>query len=290
MTSSHAPSPIFFVHKMKNFQRYMITSAAMQRDHYHQVFKIENNQIHRLQYDPVIDLCQPQYDLTTPCALPRELIHIVIDQAILYCIQGMNFQKAFELICIDRPTIIRFYRRWFGPSEYMITFRPHFFRISKTFQLFQNVLDAVIQFPNEEHDHYIALDVEYQSGMYKPAKGYNPWNFNGNINLIQIPKPGIFTVEDFRAFVTGPYVTDVVWMNGRGDKGYVQSDFFRLPVLVFVMTDHQGNIIPEKMGLERNEAFKGFSALLKKAFGPTTGVFFAVQGHYIFDDQILVEM
>lgn len=275
---------------MKTFNRYLITSSAFQRDHFHQIFKIENNQIHRLSYDPVIDLCQSEFQEITKMPLPKEIFHMIVDLAIMKCIEGCNFQKAFELICIDRPTMIRFYRRWFGPSEYLITFRPHFFRLSRTFELFQKVVDGIVQFPNEEHDHYIALDIEYQSGCYKPAKGYNPWNFNGNINLIQIPKPGIFGIEDFRAFVTGPYVTDVVWMNGVGDKGYVASDYFRLPVIIFVLTDHQGEIIPDKKGIENNEAFIGFSKLLKKAFGRTTGVFFAVQGHFIFDDQILVEM
>lgn len=273
----------------KQLDRYMITSSVLQRDHFHQVFKITDNQIHRMEYDPVIDLCQPNTDLIN-FTMPKEIVHMIIDYTVIECIKGLNFKRAFELLCIDRATLLRFYRTWFGRSEYLITFRPHFFRISKTFQLFQEVMDGIIQFPNEEHDHYIALDIEYQSGCYKPAKGYNPWNFNGNINLIQIPKPGIYCVEDFRAFVTGPYVTDVVWMGGVGDKGFVTSDFFRLPVIVFVLTDHQGEIIPDKKGLESNEAFKGFATLLKIAFGPTTGVFFAVQGHYIFDDQILVEL
>lgn len=274
---------------MKNLQKFMITSSCFQREGFNQVFKIENNQLQRMEYDPIIDLCQSDCDLQ-PKSLPLEIVHMAIDQAIINCIKGLNFRKAFELICFDRATIVRFYRRWFGPSEYLITFRPHFFRLSRTFQLFQNVMDGVIQFPNEEHDHYIALDIEYQSGIYKPAKGYNPWNFHGNINLIQIPRPGIFCVEDFRAFVTGPYITDVIWMTGRGDKGYIISDFFRLPVIVFVLTDHQGNIIPDKLGMERHEAFQGFANLLKLAFGPTTGIFFAVQGHYIFDDQILLEL
>lgn len=275
---------------MKTLNRFMITSASLQKDRYKQIFQIQNNQLHRIVYDPIIDLCQSEHQISDQVQLPKEIIHLIIDQAILQCIQGLNFQQAFRLLCLDRATMIRFYRYWFGPSEYMITFRPHFSRLAKTFELFQKVIDGVVQFPNEEHDHFIALDIEYQTGCYKPAKGYNPWNFNGNINLIQIPKPGIFSVEDFRAFVTGPYVTDVVWMNGVGEKGFITSDFFRLPVIVFVLTDHQGEIIPDKKGLERHEAFKGFAKILKIAFGPTTGVFFAVQGHYIFDDQILVEL
>lgn len=276
---------------MKKLDRYMITSKAFQQDPYYTIFKIENNnQMNPVQFDPVIDLCQPEYDLDRSTNLPLEVVHIVIDYAIQMCIEGMNISKAFQLLCLDRPTLIRFYRRWFGRSEYLITFRPHFFRLSNTFQLFQNVIDNLVQFPNEEHDHYIALDIEYQTGCYKASKWYNPWNFNGNINIIQIPRPGIYSIEDFRAFVTGPYVTDIVWMNGLSRKGVVVSDFFRLPVIVFVLTDHQGEIIPEKKDLERHEAFQGFAKLLKIAFGPTTGIFFAVQGHFIFDDQILLEL
>lgn len=275
---------------MKTLNRYMITSASLQKDRFKQVFQIENNQLHRIVYDPVIDLCQSEHQISAQLSVPKEIVYLIIDKAILQCIKGLNFQQAFRLICLDRATIIRFYRHWFGRSEYLITFRPHFSRLCKTFELFQKVIDGLVQFPNEEHDHYIALDIEYQTGCYKPAKGYNPWNFNGNINLIQIPRPGIFSVDDFRAFVTGPYVTDVVWMNGVGEKGFITSDFFRLPVIVFVLTDHQGEIIPDKKGLERHEAFRGFAQILKIAFGPTTGVFFAVQGHYIFDDQILVEL
>jgi hypothetical protein len=162
-------------------------------------------------------------------------------------------------------------------------------RLSRSFSLMQRVCDGVIQFPNEEHDHYIGLDLQF-TGTYRPGKCYNPWNFNGMVNIIQIPKPGIFGIEDFRGFVTGPYITDVVWMSGQNQRGIVYSDFYRLPVLVFVFTDEDGNIIPTRLELMKHKPFQTFAKFLKLAFGPTTGVFFAVQGHFIFDDQILLEL
>jgi hypothetical protein len=275
---------------MKKIQRFMITSKAFDRNSYNQIFRIDDdNMIRRIEWHPVIDLAQPQDIEVCAQTLPPELAYIIIDLCIVDLIKGNSFEKAFQLISIDRSTITRFYRRWFGP-EIRLGFRPHFFRLSRIFELLQKVLDSVLQFPNEEHDHYMALDIEFQNGFYKPHRPYYPWNFNGNISLIQIPRPGIFGVEDFRAFVTGPYVTDVVWMNGRYDKGAIYSDFFRLPVIVFVFTDHEGNIIPKREEMEKLAPFQGFATLLKLAFGPTTGIFFAVQGHYIFDDQILLEL
>lgn len=271
---------------MKKIDKFMITSAAFSPSSYRSVFKVERNSLVRMQYDPVIDLCQRSSEVFD-LPLPKELINMIIDQLIISYIQGCDFSLAFDLICIDRYTMFRFYGRWFGLDR--IYFPSILHRLSNTFELLQKVQDGVIQFPNDEHDHYIALEIPF-IGNFNPGYAYNPWNFNGNITLIQIPKPGIFGVEDFRAFVTGPYVTDVIWMNGRNDRGVIYSDFFRLPVIVFVLTDQEGNIIPKRCEMDVHSAFKAFTKLLKMAFGPTTGVFFAVQGHFIFDDQILIEL
>lgn len=266
----------------------MICSNIFAPGDYRSLYRIEPDcSVRLVEYKPEIDLCQPtqkRFDL----ALPREISYMIIDRLILNYIRECNFEMAMALISIDKPTIVRFYFQHFA-SDYWVPFRTAFQRLTHMFHLMQKVYDGVIQFPNEEHDHYIGLDIQYQ-GTYRPGRAYNPWNFNGTVNLIQIPKPGIFGIEDFRGFVTGPYVTDVVWMNGRNDRGITYSDFFRLPVIVFVFTDQEENIIPERKVMEKHGAFQTFTKFLKMAFGPTTGVFFAVQGHFIFDDQILVEL
>ena len=267
----------------------MIASNLFEQNTYRSVFHIKNNTLRLIEYNPVIDLTQPDHpDLFLP--LPKELIYAIIDRVILQLIGGSNFEQAFQLICLDKATMFRFYRQHIDQDPF-IYFKTVLHRLTNTFELLQKVLDGIVQFPNEEHDHYIALDIQYKSRQkYLHGRSYNPWNFNGHINIIQIPKPGIFGIEDFRAFITGPYITDIVWMNGKSDRGIVRSSFFRLPVIVFILTDHEENIIPTKENLEKHVAFKNFSKLLKRAFGPHTGIFFAVQGVYIFDDQILVEM
>ena len=266
----------------------MICSNIFAPSDHRAVYQIGSDSCVRLvEYKPSYDLFQPSEE-TFDLPLPREISYMVIDQLILKYICESNFEMAINLICIDKPTIVRFYFQHFG-SDLFLPFRTVFHRLSKTFELMQKVHDGIVQFPNEEHDHYVALDIQFK-GSYRSGQAYNPWNFTGMVNLIQIPKPGIFGIEDFRGFVTGPYITDIVWMNGRNDRGITYSDFFRLPVIVFVFTDQDDNIIPERKIMENHQAFKVFTKFLKMAFGPTTGVFFAVQGHFIFDDQILVEL
>lgn len=273
---------------MKKIDKFMICSNIFAPGEYRTVYRIGHDSCVRLvQYEPAVDLFQPnEKDCDLP--LPREICYMIIDRLIYRYIRECNFELAMNLIGIDKPTLIRFYFQHLT-SDYYIPFNLMFHRVSKMFELMQKVYDGVVQFPNEEHDHYVALDLQYR-GNYRPGMAYNPWNFTGMINIIQIPKPGIFGVEDFRGFVTGPYITDIVWMNGRNDRGITYSDFFRLPVIVFVFTDQEENIIPERKVMENHQAFKLFAKFLKMAFGPTTGIFFAVQGHFIFDDQILVEL
>ena len=274
---------------MKHIEKFMICSNIFAPGDYRSLYRIDRDSSVRIvEYHPTFDLSQPkpdQFDLP----IPKELSYFIIDNLILKYIQQSSFEMAMQLICIDQPTMRRFYMKHFHDNELYLPFRMILHRMSRSFHLMQRVCDGVIQFPNEEHDHYIALDLRF-TGNFRAGKSYNPWNFNGMVNIIQRPKPGIFGIEDFRGFVTGPYITDIVWMSGRNQRGIVYSDFFRLPVIVFVFTDQDENIIPLRTELEKHKAFKTFSKFLKMAFGPTTGIFFAVQGHFIFDDQILLEM
>lgn len=273
---------------MKKIDKFMICSNIFAPGDHRTVYKIDPDCSIRIQeFKPYVDLFQPT-DLDVHMPLPREIVYMIIDRLIMQYIKQSNFELASQLLFLNKATTIRFYYRHFEHDYYLHT-RLMIARLSRTFQMMQNVLDGVIQFPNEEHDHYVALDIPFK-GKYRPGQAFNPWNFNGMVNIIQIPRPGIYGIEDFRGFVTGPYITDIVWMNGRNERGITFSTFFRLPVIVFVFTDQDENIIPERKAMENHQAFKTVTKFLKMAFGPTTGVFFAVQGHFIFDDQVLVEL
>jgi hypothetical protein len=274
---------------MKNIQKFMICSNIFAPGDYRSLYRIDPDSCVRIvEYRPTFDLSQPRSD-EFDLPLPKELVYLILDNLILRYMKESSFELAIQLICFDESTMRRFYMKYFHDNELYMPFRMILHRLSRSFSLMQRVCDGVIQFPNEEHDHYIGLDLQF-TGTYRPGKCYNPWNFNGMVNIIQIPKPGIFGIEDFRGFVTGPYITDVVWMSGQNQRGIVYSDFYRLPVLVFVFTDEDGNIIPTRLELMKHKPFQTFAKFLKLAFGPTTGVFFAVQGHFIFDDQILLEL
>lgn len=285
-------NPRFFQHTffMKKISYYLITAPSFSRTDYNVIFQVNQDKtLKRIDYQPEVELAPANYrKIQLP--LPREIVDIIIDKLILIYIKGLNFEMAQKLVFIDFPTMSRFYGRWIDPDVW-IRHTTKWFRLANTFELLQKVVDGMVQFPNEEHDHYITLQLEYTSKFFNKVSTYNPWNFNGCIDIIAIPKPGIFCVEDFRAFVTGPYITDIVWMNGRNEKGIVASDYFRLPVIVFVLTEQDdGELIPTREEMMTSTTFKNFARLLKLAFGPTTGIFFAVQGEYIFEDQILVEL
>ena len=276
---------------MQKFSFYVITSTAFSPNQYTEIFQLSKHRsesyLSRIEYRPEIDLA-PENKTKIFMPLPREIVDKIIDHLIIKYIRGMNLERAIELIYLDIATVRRFYQQWFPVGASLTTTRMY--RISQTFELLQKIVDMMIQFPNYEHDHYVALSVKHTSFLFDPKYDYYPWNFNGHLDMIQIPKPGIFTVDDFRAFVTGPYVTDIVWMNGRSEKGVVASTYFRLPVIVLVMTDKEEEIIPTREYIENSLMFKKFAQLLKICFGKTAGIFFAVQGEYIFDDQVLVEL
>lgn len=275
---------------MKKFSYYLISAPAFSRTSYNIIYQVASDKtLKRISYNPEQDLA-PTNIRKVSMPLPKEIVDMIIDKLILIYIKGMNFEMAQKLVFIDFSTINRFYGRWVDPDIY-IRYTTKMYRIANTFELLQKVMDSLLQFPNEEHDHYMALQIEHTSYLFNKQAPYNPWNFNGCIDIIQIPRPGIFGLEDFRAFVTGPYITDVVWMNGYSEHGIVASNYFRLPVIVFVLCERDdGEIIPTRECMVKSVTFKNFASLLKLAFGPTTGVFFAVQGEYIFDDQVLVEL
>lgn len=277
---------------MQKFSFYVITSPAFSPYSYTNIFKLtkyrNESYLSRIEYHPNIDLAQTE-QLRIRMPLPREIVDHILDHLIMRYIQGMNFEAACQLIFISPSTVRRFYNRWF-PIQTATRVTSQMFRISQTFELMQKIVDLMIQFPNEEHDYYVAISTQHTSYLFDEYKPYYPWNFNGNLELIQIAKPGVLNIDDFRAFITGPYITDIVWMNGRSDKGVVASTYFRLPVIVIVLTDREDEIIPTKEYIQNNIVFKNFSRLLKIAFGPSAGIFFAVQGEYIFNDQLLVEL
>lgn len=274
---------------MNPIQKFMIMAPAFQQ--YHTLFQVSDkgSTLKMIQYDFSEDLFQDAYpDTTFMFQLPIEIVEkILFRMAILYLASG-NFEKMLGIITISKYQIRHFFRKFFGPLDTMDIVRLNR-RLSNMFKLADEIVKAMVGFPNEEHDHYFALEI-FHKKQFHPYYAYNPWNFYGKVSMFQIPRPGILGVEDFRAFVTGPYITDVFWMNGYERNGLIASNFYRQPIIVLQFVDKKGFTIPEKDVLVKSKAFKGFADMLRIAFGPTSGIFFAVKDAYIFGDDLLVEL
>ena len=268
-------------------KKFIITSTDF--DHYQTIFEVKQNTLHLVRYDFEEDLFHDEFATTSfKFALPTEIVQKILFHLILTCIKSANFEKALSLISISPYQIKHFYRFFFGAPETLHVATLNL-RISEMFKLADEIVHGIVQFPNEEHDHYFALEIMYKK-HFQPYYQYQPWNFNGSISLFQIPRPGIINLEDFKAFVTGPNLTDVVWMTGYTRNGIVATTFFRQPVITLVFTDRKGNVIPELHTIKNSTTFKGFADILRLAFGPTSGIFFAVKGEYILDDNLVVEL
>lgn len=268
-------------------KKFIVTAPIYEK--YHTLFEVTNSSLKPIRYEFEEDLFQDEHPTEKfRFQLPLEITEKILQHLMLLYLKSGNFEKLLQLISISPHQIRRFFRQFFGPLDTVDVIRLHI-RISEMFKLATEIVESLVCFPNEEHDHYFALEILHTK-RFHPYYSYHPWNFRGKVSLFQIPKPGILHVEDFRAFVTGPNITDIVWMTGYGRNGVVATNYYRQPVVVLSFCDKEGHVVPEKDTIQNSATFKGFATMLRIAFGPTSGIFFSVKEEYIFGDNLLVEL
>jgi hypothetical protein len=198
-----------------------------------------------------------------------------------------KLEEAMSLISMHRDLVHAFYGYFFRTESHMTVVQKHL-RISRCFYLLQVIFDCYLTDLNRVKSRFTFIDFEPAS----VAMGSNllvggPWDYvtttrmlDPAIDIMETCKPIRCDGEHFTSYCTGPFYSDVIWMQGQSLKGVMTAKSFKQPVINLILSNQNGDVIPTIRDLEYMDWWKSFSSLMVYCYGPNTGVNFAVAGDH----------
>lgn len=216
------------------------------------------------------DLPQPKWQLAR--RLPWDVCSIIMRYLFLIYLKSFNFDLAGALVSINKSFTFEIYNEIFG---------VRYTHPLKAVKRVCNTLDLLARI----YDDYLSIPRKTNYSLIKVVKPSNvadflPWQTI--LDVFPQPTVGIIAGEGEKVyqFETGGFYGDTVWLTGRYNRdGIFKCKRFYHPIITIQLSDYD-EAVPTSKQLNSNEMFKKFAALLRLAYGPTTGIYF-----YFDDDQ-----
>ena len=259
----------------------MITESFKPQQNYSCIYKLEDCVLTHIDYKSI------HYILPTNNTeiLPTNFCYILKDRILEILIETCLKQKlipyAFELICINKYQLRRFYERFYPkltcPEQFWVeTFAA---RIFKSLNLLLGTDDSLCDVKN---DHLGQLGFPCFAVYDFELDNIRPWSFSGEYNLIKTPQPTVFFTEDFKNLsmnqvYTGPHHYETVWLGGRPELGIIDVVYYKNPIIFYKFvdwtTDDDIRVSPDFF---LQPEWEGFGRLARTVFGVNAGIFFGV--------------
>lgn len=220
---------------------------------------------------------------TTPqisMPLPPEIYETIISYVMEIRLTLRNLQLAFELCTIDKRTLGLFYRQIYQQSSDVSGVMLH--RLGRTFELVNSIYEDYILRQNIGMIPMCGLRC-YRKPSLRHAPLYEPWDFSADVEPMRLEIDEGFMLETkaFPHFLHG----GTVWLHGYEDDGVYTVDRIDNPAIVLIMQDYTFTLIPSH-GTVTNK-WHHFSDLLKRIFGPLTGVYLMVKESHDRDNPFI---
>ena len=201
--------------------------------------------------------------------LPPELKTKIIFINFMMMLKDYNFQEAADLL-VDRLTVKTIYMELFRPGKAIVSINGMIVRIYRTLHLLESIYDDYLTVPNYGRIEHVALRFTHR-GLLGAARNtvLNPWDFRCNIRLEEFD-----TDVESKVFLGGPDLGDSILIGGACDNGVIMAKTIHHPVITIILCDKTDVLLPIESNFWRNKNFICFSRLLRKVFGPHSGVFY----------------
>lgn len=200
--------------------------------------------------------------------LPPELLILILKYTFRIRVRTRNFGFAYQISTVSKTMCDLLYNNIYMRDK--STTVEKLDRLSRTFRLIEEIYDDYLSSPNLDRVDRVAINLTRLPSMYR-RKNMFPWSFRTEIECTELNTIG--ALNDIHCF-PGEFHGDTVWIHGDEENGIYNAVVVHHPVLVFVLSDYTGSLIPTKKDL--NIYWSKFMRLLKACFGDNTGIYMMV--------------
>lgn len=234
------------------------------------VWQVKGDQASRIQFRSFEerDLCPPSDEIKGLGYFPPEIMEQILEIVFDHYLVTLNFDLCSDLFKFSKSFTGKLYRRIYGQGN--VPFYKQYGRLYRTFQIMENIYDQYLSVESEMKYSCMKLTSINQRG----AK-HQPWDFMHDIVVSPITGIIVDLTDTQIQFNYGPCYGDCFRVSGVFRNGVFKATELSTPVLNIMMVDVFDTLIHSNRGLNKN--YVAFFRLLKKAFGPDTGVYVMVK-------------
>jgi hypothetical protein len=242
----------------------LVTASA-----YPKVYKVQGNQIERYHFEDFSqhEIGQPTWDLNV--RLPWEILSKIIYYLFYAYLKDHNYDLAGALTAINKA---------FAREIYQDIYKVALIPVVKKIQRVCNTLYTLERI----HDDYLTMVKQTKYSYCRLIKTYaevgghyRPWSFT--LDCFAVPSHGVLAYDDDETvhnFSLGALYGETLWMNGYfSTSGLFKCRKMRHPIITLDICLYDDQTILTSSDLQTNVHFKMFINLIKKCYGPNTGIY-----------------
>jgi hypothetical protein len=268
------------VSPLKFFMKLLVTRDQREEESF--FFKLQNNRIERLifphygSHDLIADLEQS----LILNVLPIEIVMMILKRLFIKYLRSFNFDLVMNLAMCNKVICSMIYFQCFGIQE-KVSVLEKMRRLSKTFNLLEEIHDQYVTTPNMGHYSRVALMLTRFGSLNRQRK-YHPWDFESDFDLLDMEE-----IDNGTLVFPGRFYGDTVLVHGVEMNGIIDYQEIEHPVFVFGLRDYTDALIPNEKSFFESVSFRYFSRLIKACYGEQTGIYFMVKPHNQFGNPFI---
>lgn len=232
------------------------------------LYKVNDNKITQLELEDFTTHTILPQGPEIKAHLPSELLIMILKYVFRIRVKTRNFGLAFQISTVSKSMCDLLYNNIYMRDK--STTLEKLERLGRTFNLIEEIYSDYLSSPNYDRTDRVALHLTRNPTMYRRKNMY-PWCFKSEIECAELTTLG--ALNDIHCF-PGEFHGDTIWVHGDENDGIYDADVIHHPVLVFVLSDYTGSLIPTRKDL--NIYWAKFLRLLKVCFGSSTGIYMMV--------------
>lgn len=249
-------------------QKIIVTTSAFTG--YSTIFSMQGDCV-ELQSDD--EISETSFEDLCLIRLPMEIQYDIFERVVINMIKAGLIKKALKCLLTSSSQICRiFYTKYVG--NFNLTMSQILDHLIAMFRLIDELTFEIFSESNLFEYEELSISLECLNPMSIDIDLFYRWPFIGaEKNFFSIPSS--VTGEEVKKVSTGPCHSDLVWIEGKEDRGVIHATSIKGPILVLEVFSTMGEV--EFRLFRRNtHFFRNFVRMLKLVMGTRSAVFLSV--------------